>query len=279
MYLKLAKRQKNPENKRIITEIAMEELGHYNFWAEVTQVQLKPSHFKTWFFYFISILFGTTFGIRLMEKGEQKTQGLYTELLGKVEGIEKVIEEEEKHEVELVDALDEEKLTYVGSIVLGLNDALVELTGTLAGLTFGLADVRIVGFSGLIVGIAASLSMASSEYLATKQENSHAFALKSAIYTGTAYVIAVILMIMPYILVPVKDYELFGQMIPSVYLALAITIVTVVLIIFVFNYYIAVAKNLNFKKRFFEMVTISLSVAVLSFLVGYVVRIFFGIDV
>jgi len=214
-----------------------------------------------------------------MEKGEVATQHLYQDLIGKEDGIEKVIEEEEKHEEELIDALDEEKLAYVGSIVLGLNDALVELTGTLAGLTFGLANIRIVAFSGLIVGIAASLSMASSEYLSTKQEGSHAFALKSALYTGSAYVIAVILMIMPYLLIPVKEYSVYGKQIPSVYLALTITIAIVVLIIFVFNYYISVAKNLNFKKRFLEMLTISLGVAVLSFLVGYVIRIFFGIDI
>ena len=45
-----------------------------------------------------------------------------------------IVEDEDKHEQELIDLIDEERLRYVGSIVLGLNDALVELTGALAGL-------------------------------------------------------------------------------------------------------------------------------------------------
>lgn len=279
MYSKLSKIQKDEHNKKVIGDIAKDELKHYEFWRTITKVNMKPSKIKVWFFLFIARIFGLTFGIRLMEKGEVKTQNLYKELEGKVEGLSEIIEEEIVHEENLIDALNEEKLNYVGSIVLGLNDALVELTGTLAGLTFGLANAKIVAFSGLITGIAASLSMASSEYLSTKQEKSHKFAFKSALYTGVAYIIAVILMILPFLLIPVKDMNILGLTVPSIYVSLSITILIVVLIILVFNYYISVAKNLNFKKRFFEMVTISLGVALLSFGVGYLVRIFFGIEV
>ena len=42
------------------------------------------------------------------------------------------------NESALLQLLDEEKLRYTGSIVLGLNDVLVELTGALAGLTLAL---------------------------------------------------------------------------------------------------------------------------------------------
>ena len=278
LYSKLAKRQKNQHNKEILTKLSNDELGHYNFWKKITKAELKPYQFQIWFYYFVSVFFGMTFGIRLMEKGENKTQHLYKELVGKVDNIEKLLEDEMHHEEKLIDTFNEEKLNYVGSIVLGLNDALVELTGTLAGLTFGLANAQIVAFSGLITGIAASFSMASSEYLSKKQEESHGKALKSAIYTGIAYIITVILMILPYLLVPNRDFNIFSLTIPSIYISLAITIAIVVLIILVFNFYVSVAKRLNFKKRFAEMVTISLGVAVLSFLVGYLVRIIFNIE-
>lgn len=279
LYLKLAKRQKDEKNKEILKNIAQDELRHYNFWKKITNVDLKPNKFQLTFYYFLSIIFGITFGIRLMERGENKTQYLYKELEGKVENIDKLIQEEEVHEEMLIDAFNEEKLNYVGSMVLGLNDALVELTGTLAGLTFGLADPKIVAFSGLIVGIAASLSMASSEYLSKKQEESHGKALKSALYTGVAYIITVLLMIMPYLLISDKIFNIFGLSIPSIYVSLGITLLIVILIILFFNFYISVAKRLNFKKRFLEMMVISLGVAILSFLVGYVVKVAFGIDV
>jgi len=51
------------------------------------------------------------------------------------------------------------------------------------------------------------------------------------------------------------------------------------LIIFAFNYYIATAKDLNFKARFWEMTIISLGVAAFSFLVGYLLKGALGVDI
>ena len=44
-------------------------------------------------------------------------------------------------------------------MVLGMNDAMVEMTGTLAGLTLAMQNTRLIALSGLITGIAATLSM------------------------------------------------------------------------------------------------------------------------
>jgi VIT1/CCC1 family predicted Fe2+/Mn2+ transporter len=161
--------------------------------------------------------------------------------------------------------IDEDKLNYIGSVVLGLNDALVELTGALAGFTLALSNSRLIAIVGLITGIAASLSMASSEYLSTKTDADHAEALKSSFYTGIAYIFTVIFLVTPFFIIE------------SIY-AIFISIFIGLLIIFVFNYYVSVVKDLNFKKRFFEMAGLSLGVALLSFLVGFVVKIVFGID-
>ncbi len=258
IYSKLAKKQKKEHNRKLLLKIAEDEIEHYHFLKKYTKKTLKPNRLKVFFFFFVARFFGLTFGIKLMERGEEKTQAVYGEMKDKIEGLDKLIEDEERHEKELIDALNEEKLNYVGSIVLGLNDALVELTGTLAGLTLALGNARTVGLAGLITGIAASLSMASSEYLSTKQEESHGYALKSAFYTGIAYIFAVIFMILPYFLL---DNGLYS---------LATTIGVVVLIIFIFNYYISIAKDLSFRKRFLEMITISLGVAALSFVIGFV---------
>jgi VIT1/CCC1 family predicted Fe2+/Mn2+ transporter len=140
-------------------------------------------------------------------------------------------------------------------MVLGLNDALVELSGTLAGLTFAFQDTKLISLSGLITGIAASLSMAASEYLSSKADGEEN-AFKSSIYTGVAYIITVIILVLPYLLLS------------NPFIALGIMIGAVIMIIFVFNLYISVAKNLNFKKRFFQMAAISLGVALLSFFIG-----------
>ena len=84
-------------------------------------------------------------------------------------------------------------------MVLGLNDALVELTGSLAGFTFAMQNTRLIALSGLIIGISATFSMASSEFLAARSEG-RSDAFKSCTYTGIAYLVTVVLLILPYLL-------------------------------------------------------------------------------
>ena len=119
-----------------------------------------------------------------------------------------------------------------------------------------------------LTAISATLSMASSEFLSAKSEG-RTDALRSCLYTGSAYVVTVALLILPYLLFDSTQY------LYAMFTMLAI----VVLIIFAFNYYIAVAKGLSFKKRFGEMAFISLGVAALSFGIGLLVKAWLGIDV
>jgi len=62
-------------------------------------------------------------------------------------------------------------------------------------------------------------------------------------------------------------------------ICLAGTLTIAILIIFFFNYYISVAKDLNFKERFFEMSFISLGVSAITFLIGVLIRQFLGIEI
>ena len=159
---------------------------------------MSPHRLKVWFYYAISRLLGFTFGVKLMERGEESAHENYSRLRGKVERIEAVAQEEDEHEKALLNMLDEERLRYVGSIVLGLNDALVELTGALAGLTLALQNTKLIALTGLITGIAAALSMAASEYLSTKSEDTARRPLLASLYTGTAYIITVFILIVPW---------------------------------------------------------------------------------
>jgi VIT1/CCC1 family predicted Fe2+/Mn2+ transporter len=183
IYKRLAKNIKDPENSKILNQISDDELRHYEDWKNYTQREIKPNLWNVWKYYLISRIFGFTFGIKLMEHGEERAQENYARLKGKVPGIEKWIHDEEVHEQKLLEMLDEERLRYAGSVVLGLNDALVELTGALAGLTLALQNVKLIALSGLITGIAASLSMAASEYLSTRSEDTQKQPVRAAIYT------------------------------------------------------------------------------------------------
>ncbi len=267
IYKRLAKSIRDPENRLIMEQIAGDELRHSEDWKEYTQQDIKPNMWDVWKYYLIGRIFGFTFGIKLMERGEEKAQENYALLKGKVPNIEKWIHEEEVHEQKLLAMLDEERLRYAGSVVLGLNDALVELTGALAGLTLALQNVKLIALSGLITGIAASLSMAASEYLATRSEKTDKHPVRAAVYTGIAYIFTVTLLVLPYLLI--QNYIV----------DLAITLTVAVLIIAVFNYYISVAKDEPFRPRFLEMAGLSLGVATFSFIIGYFIRLWLGVDV
>jgi vacuolar iron transporter family protein len=266
IYKRLARKVTPPENAQIIEQIADDELRHYNGWKRYTNQDVEPRWILVWFYYWVSVIFGFTFGIKLMEQGEEVAQENYSSIASEIPEAKQFQHEEDVHEERLIGMLDEERLQYAGSVVLGLNDALVELTGALAGLTLALQNVKLIALSGLITGIAASMSMAASEYLSTRSEETTKEPVRAAIYTGIAYIITVALLVMPYLLF--ENYIL----------DLVITMTIAVLIIAVFNYYISVAKGEPFRARFFEMAGLSLGVAILSFIIGYLIRNWLGVD-
>ena len=268
IYEKIAKFAKGDENKKTLLRLAKEEKAHCDIWQKYTGAMPKINKLKVFKFVFIAWLLGFTFAIKLMEKGEASAQDEYSILEAEVEESAHIRQQEEEHEESLIAMLDEERLQYVGSMVLGLNDALVELTGSLAGFTFAMQNTRLIALSGLIIGISATFSMASSEFLAARSEG-RTDALKSCSYTGVAYLITVVLLILPYLLFDVTQY------IP----ALICMMVIVVLIIAGFTYYTSVAQGQKFKSRFLEMALISIGVAVVSFFVGIAAKHFLGVDI
>lgn len=267
IYMKLSQSTKSSENRRVLEEIAQDELKHSKYWREYTQEDIEPDMTKVWMYYLISRVFGITFGIKLMEMGEEDAQDNYEQLVESIPDIDALIQDENEHERELLNLLDEERLRYIGSIVLGLNDALVELTGALAGLTLALQNTRLIAMTGLITGIAAALSMGASEYLSTKSEETAKNPFRASIYTGGAYIVTVFFLILPYLIIE------------NFYVALGMTMSFALLIIAFFNYYISIAKDVEFRPRFLEMTLLSLGVAAISFAIGFVVRTFLGIDV
>ena len=267
IYEKIARFAKGEENKQTLLRLSREEHAHYEIWKKYTGIEMKPEKAKVLKYTFLARTLGFTFAVKLMENGESNAQNEY-ELLAKEVAESSVIrQQEEEHETALLAMLDEERLQYVGSMVLGLNDALVELTGSLAGFAFALQNTRLIALSGLIVGISATFSMASSEFLAARSEG-RTDALKSCTYTGVAYLLTVIALIAPYLIFPGT------QFIPALLCMLAV----VILIIAGFTYYTSVAQDQPFKSRFLEMAIISVSVAVLSFVVGILAKKFLGVD-
>jgi VIT1/CCC1 family predicted Fe2+/Mn2+ transporter len=266
VYKNLSGVFKDTKHQNILQQISEDELRHYNFWKSYSKEEIKPNLIKIWFYYFLARIFGLTFAVKLMERGEANAVLIYERIAKDIPDVKTVIEDENAHEEELLNLIDEERLKYVGSVVLGLNDALVELTGALAGLTLALQNIKLVAVAGLVTGIAASLSMAASEYLSTKSEGDKD-PIKASVYTGITYFLTVIFLIFPYLILQ------------NPYLCLGITLFNAIIVIFIFTFYVSVAQEAPLLKRFAEMAIISLGVAALSFIIGFFIRRFFGIDI
>ena len=264
IYRKLAAHMAG-EHRAVLERISNDELSHYNFWKKISGQDVKPNRLRIWWFTFLASFLGLVFTLRVMESGEQGAQNNYW-AFRKIKGVAKIIRDEKVHEQRIISLLKDERLEYAGSVVLGLNDALVELTGALAGMTLALRDSRIVAIAGLVTGLAASLSMAASNYLASKEDaTSKRSPIKSAAYTGITYLGVVLVLISPYFVMT------------SIFYSLAATLCLAVMIIAAYTFYITTARVKPFLPQFAEMVGVSLATAAISFVFGLLLNQWFGL--
>lgn len=267
VYAELSRRAQSPANRDVLSRIATDEEGHCAVWRRYTGEEAQVNRFRVRLYVALAWIFGVVFAINLLESGEDAAAETYKGLLEEVPEAKAIMEDEIRHEGQLASMIHEEKLSYISSMVLGLNDALVELTGALAGFTLALNDNRMVGMAGFITGVAATLSMAASEYLSKKADPNEAHPLKAATYTGFAYMFTVTVLLMPYVLL---DNPLA---------ALAFCLVNAALIILGFTFFVSVVRKEPFLPAFREMLLISFSVAAVSFLIGWAARTWLEIDV
>jgi len=267
LYAALAKRTKSAHNRAVLEAIARDERKHCEMWGSYVRRPPRSNRKKIFLFTQLSKVFGLTFTINLMEKGEEKGVKAYSSLGKELPIALKILEDEARHEEELTAMIEEEGLSYISSMILGLNDALVELTGALAGFTLALNNNTMIGLAGFITGVAATLSMAASEYLAKKADQGEKHPLKAASYTGAAYLITVAILLTP--------YALFQSPLVSLFFCLC----NAGLIILGFTYFVSVVRREPFLRGFREMLTISFGVAFISFLIGWAARAWLNLDV
>jgi VIT1/CCC1 family predicted Fe2+/Mn2+ transporter len=255
VYRNMAKASRG-KNRKVLEDISRDELKHYHHFKKITGRDISPDWFKVFQYTAMGVVFGITFASKLMEKGESNAQTNYRTMAKKVKNISVLIKDEEKHEKELLAIIEEEKLGYISSMVLGLNDAIVELTGALAGFTFALQNTKVIGTAGFITGVAAALSMAAAEYLSQKSENAGRSPLKAALYTGALYLLVVMILVAPYFFMV------------NYYAALALTLACVFIVILVFAFFVSTVQDTRFRDIFWEMTIICLVVSFIAFVIG-----------
>jgi VIT1/CCC1 family predicted Fe2+/Mn2+ transporter len=262
----------------MLTRLAEQERIHVDFWVGAgafPESSIRPSQLKHWLLVTASRVLGPAFTIRWLERGEDKAIGTYRDLLEhdslspeQQERVRSMLREEEEHEQYLERGVRDDRRLYLGAAVLGLNDALVELTGGLTGLVSSIPDPKLIGFAAAVVGIAAAMSMAASNFLSVDiGEETELKPGKAATYTGVAYILVVAGLVLPFFFLSNRGT------------ALAITWAVAIVIIAAFSYYSSVMQNASFRRRFGLMFALGLGVAVLSFVIGRILGAMIGISV
>ena len=250
------------QNSKILKQISEDELRHYNEWKEYTHTEVNPDRLVVLKYLIISKIFGIMFMMKLLEGNEEKAQTNYSKIAKELPEANKILADEVKHEKLLIEMIDEKRLNYLSSIISGLNDALIELAGELAGFTFALQNTSLIGFAGLIAGIAQFLSSSASEIelFLTERNVENKEAIKKSVFEGSIYLVTVFFLIIPFF---------FTQ---NAFLAMGISAFNSFLIIIFFTYYVSIVKELSLKKMFSITVLVTLGIGTLSFIIGWIVK-------
>jgi VIT1/CCC1 family predicted Fe2+/Mn2+ transporter len=250
----------------VLKSLAATEFGHYEFWKTyVPDEQPGLNRTKLYWVLILRRLFGLTFASRYLDRHEASVVKEYRALSGLIPGadkpaFDKMVSDEEQHEKEFAQKIESSAVAYISFVILGLADALVEISGIHAGSLGIYARTEIAGLAGVIAGAAASLAMASAAFAQAKQGFKGSARL-SATYTGVSYFITAVFLATPYFLTS------------SMILALSVSLVLAVVILAVTTYYSTVVGEKPFLKDFVEILLILLAVTALLYVFGYIVRI------
>lgn len=182
VYRRLAELEKDPVRRQTLVRIMHDERRHCAILKRRTGREMAPDPKRVFWYVWIMRVLGPAFVVRQMELCEKGTEASYS-LYAEREEFIRIASEEKRHGEDLTNLAGGMRLSYMSSVVLGLNDALVEFTGALAGFTLALNEPRLVALTGSITGVAAALSMAASEYLSTKSDaTGEKHPLRAALY-------------------------------------------------------------------------------------------------
>jgi len=267
LYARLAAGERNESNRRLLEELAKVERSHYGFWSslagEGVELGLRE-RLRLAALLAASRVLGRTFIIKLLEGHEASTAEEYERAKEALEGeelerLKGIIEDERRHELELASRLDEVVVRQLGSIALGVSDAIIELTGVLLGFVGYAASPTQVAVAGLIVGVSAALSMAAAAYAQAKHEKGKNPAATAA-FTGSFYMLTVLLLVLPL---------LAGLQVP---VAVALSMATALALLSALSFYGSVLMERRFAREFAESALVVFAVALAGYAIGALAR-------
>lgn len=164
IYKHLSRVVESPKNKAVLNKIADEELEHYRYWMQFND-EVEPKWWKVKLFILIARMFGLVFGVKLMEKAEAKAQKKYSELVGVLPGVSKIIEQETIHEKKLIDLLSDWRLKAFGTWLIATNLVLFVSVGVLSGMVVFGVNQKHAGIQLFFTAVLVSLADFFNTYL------------------------------------------------------------------------------------------------------------------
>lgn len=271
IYRELAAIERDPAFKTILSQFVEQEHVDFLFWRERSRrTSFAISRLEIFLYTMTRRIFGLAFTAKLLEGREHEAALRYEAYLKTVKDpqvrafLEERIAQERTHEQALIGKAERESVLFVGNIVLGVNDGLVELSGALTGFALVFQDSGIVALSGIITGIAAALSMTASAYLSAEQEAGKN-ARQAGLATGVSYLVVVALLVAPFLFFT------------HIALSLAVLFLLMVGIVAALSFYTAVLSERRFVRQFRLMLLLSFGVAAITFGIGLLARRMLGV--
>ena len=256
----------------ILSGLSATEYKHYEFWKRyLPEFQVKASSLRVNLIVLLRVLFGLTFAVRYLDRHEASVIRQYKAVADMIPpedraAFDEMLRDEEEHETEFSKKIETSSVHYISFVVLGLADALVEITGIHAGSLGIYNSTEIAGLAGVVAGAAASLAMSSAAFAQAKQGFTGSARL-SAIYTGVSYFITAVILATPYFLTP------------SLLTALSVSLVLAVVIVASITYYSSVISGKGFSRDFLEILGIMFGTTVVLYILGYFIRVALGISI
>lgn len=254
----------------VLKQLSATEHKHYEFWRKyVPEEKPRVDRLKLYWILFLRRVLGLTFASRYLDRHETSVVKEYhaiADLIPEADrgAFNEMVADEQQHEQEFAQKVESTAVRYISFVVLGLADALVEISGIHAGSLGIYNKTELAGLAGVIAGAAASMAMASAAFAQAKQ-GFHGSARLSAVYTGVSYFVSAVILATPYFLTRSMVYAL------STSLTLAVVMLALT------TYYSTVIASKPFGKDFLEILGILLGATVALYLFGYAVRLGTGI--
>jgi len=256
----------------ILKGLSETEHKHYEFWRKYApESESNFSSLRINFVLLLRLLFGITFAVRYLDRHEADVIRRYRSVEHLIPsedrpGFSEMLRDEEEHEREFSQKVETSSVQYISFVVLGLADALVEITGIHAGSLGIYNSTEIAGLAGVVAGAAASLAMSSAAFAQAKQGFTGSARL-SAIYTGVSYFVTAVILATPYFLTRIMVN------------ALSVSLVFAVIILTSITYYSSVISGKRFARDYAEILGIMFGTTAVLYVLGFFIRLAFGITI